>query len=67
MTSAQPEGRRRDRAPLPAMLAACAVKNRCFLALSYDEVTPSPRNAHAGLAIARRLHPSAFGLPADGS
>ncbi len=44
-----------------------AVKNRCFLPLSYDEVTPSPRNAEAVMAIARWLHPSAFGLPADGS
>jgi iron complex transport system substrate-binding protein len=44
-----------------------AVKNRCFLPLSYDEVTPSPRNAQAVMAIARWLHPSAFGLPADGS
>ena len=44
-----------------------AVKNRCFLPLSYDEVTPSPRNAEAAVAIARWLHPSAFGLPADGS
>jgi iron complex transport system substrate-binding protein len=44
-----------------------AVKNRCFLGLSYDEVTPSPRNAEAVMAIARWLHPSAFGLPADGS
>jgi|HubBroStandDraft_6_1064221.scaffolds.fasta_scaffold15372_3 iron complex transport system substrate-binding protein len=44
-----------------------AVKNRCFLPLSYDEVTPSPRNADAVMAIARWLHPSAFGLPADGS
>jgi iron complex transport system substrate-binding protein len=44
-----------------------AVKNHCFLALSYDEVTPSPRNAQAVMAIARWLHPSAFGLPADGS
>jgi iron complex transport system substrate-binding protein len=44
-----------------------AVKNKCFLALSYDEVTPSPRNAEAVVAIARWLHPSAFGLPADGS
>jgi iron complex transport system substrate-binding protein len=44
-----------------------AVKDRCFLPLSYDEVTPSPRNAEAVLAIARWLHPSAFGLPADGS
>ncbi len=44
-----------------------AVKNRCFLALSYDEVIPSPRNAEAVVALARWLHPSAFGLPADGS
>lgn len=44
-----------------------AVKNRCFLPLSYDEVTPSPRNAEAVMAIARWLHPSAFGLPADDS
>jgi iron complex transport system substrate-binding protein len=44
-----------------------AVKHRCFLVLSYDEVTPSPRNAAAAVAIAKWLHPSAFGLPADGS
>jgi iron complex transport system substrate-binding protein len=44
-----------------------AVKNHCFLPLSYDEVTPSPRNAEAVLAIAQWLHPSAFGLPPDGS
>jgi len=44
-----------------------AVKHHCFLPLSYDEVTPSPRNAQAVMAIARWLHPSAFGLPADGS
>jgi len=44
-----------------------AVKNRCFLGLSYDEVTSSPRNAEAVMAIARWLHPSAFGLPAGGS
>jgi iron complex transport system substrate-binding protein len=44
-----------------------AVKNRCFLPLSYDEVTPGPRNSHAVAAIARWLHPAAFGLPADGS
>jgi iron complex transport system substrate-binding protein len=44
-----------------------AVKNRCFLPLSYDEVTPGPRNAAAVVAIARWLHPGAFGLPADGS
>jgi iron complex transport system substrate-binding protein len=44
-----------------------AVRNHCFLPLSYDEVTPSPRNAEAVEAIAKWLHPSAFGLPADGS
>jgi iron complex transport system substrate-binding protein len=44
-----------------------AVKNHCFLPLTYDEVTPSPRNGEAIVAIARWLHPSAFGLPADGS
>ena len=44
-----------------------AVKNRCFLTLSYDEITPGPRNAAAVVAIARWLHPAAFGLPADGS
>lgn len=51
----------------PAAKNLPAVKNRCFLPLSYDEVTPSPRNAEAVAAIARWLHPSAFGLPADGS
>ena len=44
-----------------------AVKNRCFQPLAYDEVTPSPRNAEAVEAIAKWLHPAAFGLPADGS
>jgi len=44
-----------------------AVKNRCFLPLSYDEITPGPRNATAVAAIARWLHPAAFGLPANGS
>jgi iron complex transport system substrate-binding protein len=44
-----------------------AVKNRCFLPLAYDEVTPSPRNAEAVVAIAHWLHPQAFGLPDDGS
>jgi iron complex transport system substrate-binding protein len=44
-----------------------AVKNRCFLPLSYDEVTPGPRNAAAVAALAHWLHPAAFGLPADGS
>lgn len=40
-----------------------AVKNHCFLPLSYDQITPSPRNAQAVVAIAKWLHPSAFGLP----
>jgi iron complex transport system substrate-binding protein len=44
-----------------------AVKNGCFLPLSYDEVTPSPRDAEAVVAIAHWLHPSVFGLPSDGS
>ena len=44
-----------------------AVKNHCFLALPYDEVTPGPRNGEAVTAIAKWLHPAAYGLPADGS
>jgi len=51
----------------PASKNLPAVKNHCFLPLSYDEVTPSPRNAEAILAIAHWLHPAAFGLPPDGS
>jgi iron complex transport system substrate-binding protein len=41
-----------------------AVRNGCIGHLSYDEVTPSPRNAEAVATIARLLHPTAFGLPA---
>ena len=44
-----------------------AVKHHCFLPLSYDEITPGPRNATAVAAIAHWLHPAAFGLPPDGS
>jgi iron complex transport system substrate-binding protein len=44
-----------------------AVKIHCFLVLSYDEVTPSPGNARAVMAIARWLHPSAFGRSPDSS
>jgi len=44
-----------------------AVRNHCFLPLAYDEITPGPRNAAAVTAIARWLHPAAFGLPADGA
>jgi iron complex transport system substrate-binding protein len=51
----------------PASKNLPAVKNHCFLPLSYDEVTPSPRNAEAVVAIAHWLYPSAFGLPPDGS
>ena len=51
----------------PITKTLTAVKNRCFLPLSYDEVTPGPRNAEAVTAIAEWLHPSAFGLPSDGS
>ncbi len=40
-----------------------AVRHRCILPLSYDELTPGPRNAAAVEAIARWLHPGAFGLP----
>ncbi len=51
----------------PATKSLPAVKNHCFLPLSYDEITPSPRDAEAVLAIAHLLHPAAFGLPPDGS
>jgi iron complex transport system substrate-binding protein len=44
-----------------------AVKNKCFLPLAYDEITPGPRNAAAVVAIAHLLHPAAFGLPPDGA
>ncbi len=44
-----------------------AVKNHCFLTLPYDEITPGPRNGEAVTAIAKWLHPAAYGLPADGS
>jgi len=50
----------------PASKNLPAVKNHCFLPLSYDEITPSPRNAEAVLAIARLLHPAAYGLPPGG-
>ncbi len=38
-----------------------AVRNGCILHLSYDQLTPGPRNAQAVTAIARWLHPRAFG------
>jgi iron complex transport system substrate-binding protein len=51
----------------PITKSLTAVKNHCFLTLAYDEVTPGPRNAQAVAAIARWLHPAAYGLPPDGS
>jgi iron complex transport system substrate-binding protein len=51
----------------PITKGLTAVKNHCFLPLTYDEVTPSPRNGEAIVAIAHWLHPSAFGLPPDGA
>lgn len=44
-----------------------AVKNRCFLSLSYDEVTLGPCNAAAVMTIASWLYPEIVDLPADGS
>jgi iron complex transport system substrate-binding protein len=41
-----------------------AVKNHGFLTLSYDQLTPSTRNAGAVVSIARWLQPKAFGLHA---
>jgi len=53
---------------LPIPLIALAVgMGYLFLALSYDQVTPSPRNAATVVSIAHWLHPKAFGLPADRS
>jgi iron complex transport system substrate-binding protein len=47
----------------PASRNLPAVRNHCIIHLAYDQVTPSPRNAEAVTAIARLLHPTAFGLP----
>jgi iron complex transport system substrate-binding protein len=52
-------------APSPRNLPA--VRNGCIIHLSYDELTPSPRNAQAVVAIARELHPRAFGSPSTAS
>jgi iron complex transport system substrate-binding protein len=48
----------------PVTRSLPAVRTGCILPLSYDELTPGPRNADAVTAIARWLHPGAFGLPA---
>ncbi|HVT63954.1 MAG TPA: ABC transporter substrate-binding protein [Mycobacteriales bacterium] len=42
-----------------------AVKNNCIFHLRYDQLTPSPQNAASVEAIAKWLHPTAFGLPAN--
>lgn len=42
-----------------------AVQNNCFFHLRYDQLTPSPLNAQAVTAVARWLHPNAFGQPAS--
>jgi iron complex transport system substrate-binding protein len=47
----------------PATRKLPAVRNGCILHLSYDQLTPGPRNAQAVTAIARWLHPQAFGQP----
>ncbi len=46
----------------PASRNLPAVRDDCIIHLAYDEVTPSPRNGEAVTAIARLLHPTAFGL-----
>jgi iron complex transport system substrate-binding protein len=56
----------RDAPTFPATKNIPAVKNRCFLVPSYDEVTPGPRNAEAVVAIAGVPHPATFGLPPGG-
>ena len=41
----------------PSHPAADADVNRCFLPLSYNDVTPSPQNAEAVVDISHGLHP----------
>lgn len=48
----------------PAARNLPAVRNGCIIHLAYDEVTPGPRDAQAVVALAKLLHPTAFGLPA---
>jgi iron complex transport system substrate-binding protein len=38
-----------------------AVRSGCFLPLTYDQLSPGPRNAEAVVALAHWLHPQAFG------
>ena len=49
----------------PAARDLPAVRTGCIIHLAYDQITPSPRNAEAVLAIARMLHPAAFALPSS--
>jgi iron complex transport system substrate-binding protein len=44
----------------PAAKNLPAIRNHCVIVLDYDEITPSPRNAQAVLALAKVLHPTAF-------
>jgi iron complex transport system substrate-binding protein len=48
----------------PAMRDTNAVKNRRFIALRYEQLTPGPANIGAVEALARALHPNAFAAPA---
>jgi iron complex transport system substrate-binding protein len=50
----------------PVTRSLPAVRHGCILPLSYDQLTPGPRNAGAVEAVARWLHPRAFGLPGRG-
>lgn len=45
----------------PAMAATDAVKNQRFIPLRYEQLTPGPANIGAVEALARSLHPDAFG------
>lgn len=44
----------------PAMKETAAVRNRRFLPLRYEQLTPGPANVDAIEALARALHPEAF-------
>lgn len=44
----------------PAMKETDAVKNECFVALRYEELTPGPDNIAAIGKIAKAMHPEAF-------
>jgi iron complex transport system substrate-binding protein len=48
----------------PASRDLPAIRNHCITHLSYDQVTPSPRNAEAVQAIAHLLHPRTVPPPA---